>query len=67
MTKAHCTRVAREVIKTAREMCGGNGILEENLVMKHFMDIESIHTYEGTYEINALVGGREVTGYSAFK
>lgn len=67
MTKAYCTRVAREVCAIAREICGGNGIILDNHVMKQFMDIEGIHTYEGTYDINNLVGAREITGYSAFK
>jgi len=35
--------------------CGGNGILLEHKVMKQFMDIEAVHTYEGTYEVNMLV------------
>ena len=30
-------------------------------------DIEVGYTGEGTYDINMLVAGREVTGYSAFK
>ena len=46
----------------ARELCGGNGILLENHVMKAMMDIEALHTYEGTYEVNMLVSGREITG-----
>ena len=66
--KGTCTRVAREVISTARELMGGNGILLENRVIKHLMDIEAIHTYEGSYEVNMLVSGREITGgISAFK
>jgi alkylation response protein AidB-like acyl-CoA dehydrogenase len=60
--KSHCTAAAREVCGMAREICGGNGILLENRVMKQLMDIEAIHTYEGTYEINMLVSGREITG-----
>jgi len=52
----------------ARELCGGNGIILENRVMKAMMDMEVIHTYEGTYEVNMLVAGRELTGgISAFK
>ena len=35
--------------------------------MRAFCDIEAIFTYEGSYDINALVAGRELTGYSAFK
>ncbi len=47
---------------------GGNGILLENNVIKHMMDIEAVHTYEGTYEVNMLVSGCEITGgLNAFK
>ena len=47
---------------------GGNGILLENRVMKAFMDMEAVYTYEGTYDINALISAREITeGISAFK
>lgn len=52
----------------AREICGGNGIILDHRVMKHHADMETIHTYEGTYEINMLVSGREITGgLAAFK
>lgn len=67
MTKAYCTRVAREVCSFARELCGGNGIILDNRVMKQLIDIEAIHTYEGTYDINNLVGAREITGIPAFR
>lgn len=60
--KSGCTRLAREVCQLAREVCGGNGILLDNHVMKALMDIEGIHTYEGTYEVNSLVSARELTG-----
>ena len=61
-TKAFCTQTGREVCQMARDICGGNGILLENRVMKAMMDMEAIHTYEGTYEVNMLVSGREITG-----
>ncbi|CAI5467018.1 unnamed protein product [Closterium sp. Yama58-4] len=50
-----------------RELLGGNGILAEFLVAKHFCDLEPIYTYEGTYDVNALVTGREVTGIASIK
>lgn len=53
---------ARIVTQLAREVCGGNGIILDYHVMKQLMDIEAMHTYEGTYEVNALVSGRELTG-----
>lgn len=48
-------------------MLGGNGIIYDNYVIKALADIEAIYTYEGTYDINALVAGRELTGIAAFK
>ena len=66
--KAEATRACREVVKLARECLGGNGILAEHRVMRNFYDAEVGHTGEGTYDINSLVSGRELTGgLSAFK
>ena len=42
-------------------MLGGNGILLENHVIRHMADIESIHTYEGTESMQALLIGRDIT------
>ncbi len=67
MAKAECTRNCREVCQLSREAMGGNGILLENQAMKTLCDIEAIHTYEGSHEINTLVAGREMTGLAAFK
>ena len=66
--KSGCSRLSREVCQLAREVCGGNGIILDNHVMKAMMDMEAMHTYEGTYEVNSLVSGRELTGgLAAFK
>ena len=67
LTKAFCTRVGRGVCHIAREVVGGNGILLENHVIKQMMDMEGVHTYEGTYEINSLIAAREIIGKAAFK
>ncbi|MEA5453541.1 acyl-CoA dehydrogenase family protein [Sinomonas sp. JGH33] len=66
MAKYHNTRKARLIASTARDLLGGNGILLENHVIRHLADIESIHTYEGTESIQALLIGRDVTGVGAF-
>jgi alkylation response protein AidB-like acyl-CoA dehydrogenase len=66
--KGMASRLAREVVGLAREVCGGNGIILDNHVMKSFLDLEGMYTYEGTYDINMLVSGRELTGgLPAFK
>ncbi|KAK2361102.1 acyl-coenzyme A oxidase 4, peroxisomal [Trifolium repens] len=65
--KSWITLRARETAALGRELLGGNGILSDFLVAKAFCDLEPIYTYEGTYEINTLVTGREVTGFASFK
>nr|WP_208011306.1 acyl-CoA dehydrogenase family protein [Micrococcus luteus] len=66
LLKYACTRGARRVAQIARDMLGGNGILLEHRVMRHFADVEALHTYEGTESVQALILGRDLTGYSAF-
>lgn len=65
MTKAYLTFQVREIAKLGRQILGGNGITFDNYMMKALADIEGIYTYEGTYDINVLVAGREITGISA--
>lgn len=67
MAKYTCTRKARSVASVARDMLGANGILLENHVIRHLVDMEAVHTYEGTESIQALLIGRRITGESAFK
>ncbi|MGI5188463.1 acyl-CoA dehydrogenase family protein [Promicromonospora sp. CA-289599] len=66
LAKYTCTRGAREIAAIARDLLGGNGILLENRVARHFTDIEALHTYEGTESVQALIIGRDITGTSAF-
>eukprot|EP00850_Spirogloea_muscicola_P003662 SM000015S01162 [mRNA] locus=s15:154557:158824:+ [translate_table: standard] len=67
LAKAWNTLRAREVVALGRELLGGNGILAEFQVAKAFCDLEPIYTYEGTYEVNMLVVGREITGISSIR
>jgi glutaryl-CoA dehydrogenase len=66
LAKMNNTRKARQVIADARDLLGGNGILLENHVIRHMMDIEVLHTYEGTETIQTLIVGRDITGIGAF-
>jgi len=67
MAKAAATKLVREAAALGRESIGGNGIVLDHGLMKPFLDIESLYTYEGTFDINLLVAGRELTGKAAFK
>jgi glutaryl-CoA dehydrogenase len=65
LAKASTTSMARDVAATSREILGGNGILQERDVMRHLCDLEALYTYEGTFEVNTLIAGREITGISS--
>lgn len=66
LAKMNNAAKARQIVAQAREILGGNGILLENHVVRHFADMEAVYSYEGTNEINTLVVGREITGLQAF-
>ena len=66
LAKFNNTRKARQVIAEARDLLGGNGILLSNHVIRHMSDIEVLHTFEGTETIQALIVGRDITGFGAF-
>jgi glutaryl-CoA dehydrogenase len=66
LAKAFCTVKMRETVGWARELMGGNGVLLEYNVGRFVADAEALYSYEGTREINALIVGRAITGFSAF-
>jgi glutaryl-CoA dehydrogenase len=66
LAKQQCAARARQVVAWGRELLGGNGILLEHQIARHFADMEAVYTYEGSNEINTLVVGREITGIAAF-
>lgn len=57
---------ALEIARVSRDMHGGNGIVGEYRVIHHVMNLESVNTYEGTYDIHGLILGREITGIQSF-
>ncbi|MDC7995180.1 acyl-CoA dehydrogenase family protein [Altibacter sp. HG106] len=66
LAKVFCSMRTRDVVSQAREVMGGNGILLDHDVARFVADAEAIYSYEGTKEINTLIVGRAITGYSAF-
>lgn len=66
LAKVFCSLRTRDIVSRAREVMGGNGILLEYDVSRFVADAEAIYSYEGTREINTLIVGRAITGYSAF-
>jgi glutaryl-CoA dehydrogenase len=66
LAKAYCTVKMRESVGYARELLGGNGILLDHQVGRFVADAEAIYSYEGTREMNTLIVGKAITGFSAF-
>jgi alkylation response protein AidB-like acyl-CoA dehydrogenase len=66
LAKAFCTVRLRETVAWARELLGGNGILLDHQVARFFCDAEAMYSYEGTREMNTLIVGKAITGFSAF-
>ena len=57
---------ALEIARMARDMHGGNGIVDEFHVIRHLLNLETVNTYEGTHDVHALILGRAITGIQAF-
>ena len=66
LAKEFTTSRMRETVAWCRELLGGNGIVLDYGVMRHFADAEAIYSYEGTREMNTLIVGRAITGKAAF-
>lgn len=66
LAKRNNVSKALNIARVSRDMHGGNGISGEYRVIHHVVNLESVNTYEGTYDIHGLILGREITGIQAF-
>ncbi len=66
LSKAFTTAKCRETVAWARELLGGNGIAADYNVGRFFADAEALYSYEGTYQMQNLIIGKAITGFSAF-
>lgn len=66
LAKRNNVNAALEIARMARDMLGANGIVNEYPVIRHMLNLETVNTYEGTYDVQTLILGRDITGESAF-
>ena len=64
--KRNNCKKAINIVREARDMLGANGLLEENHIMRHLVNLETIKTYEGTEDIHSLILGKFQTKIDAF-
>jgi glutaryl-CoA dehydrogenase len=66
VAKRNNVRQALEIAREARDILGGNGILNEYSSMRHMCNLESVYTYEWTHDIHTLIIGEHITGLAAY-
>jgi glutaryl-CoA dehydrogenase len=64
--KRNNVNAALEIARMARDMLGANGIVTEYPVIRHMLNLETVNTYEGTFDVQTLILGRDITGENAF-
>jgi glutaryl-CoA dehydrogenase len=67
MLKRNNVAISLDAARAARDLLGGNGIVDDYPVMRHLCNLETVKTYEGTDHIHTLVIGERVTGIPAYK
>jgi len=66
MAKRDNVRAALSGARKAREILGASGITLDTNSIRHMLNLETVDTYEGTYDIHTLVVGKHITGKDAF-
>jgi glutaryl-CoA dehydrogenase len=67
LAKRNNVGMALEVARLARDVLGANGIVNEYPVIRHMLNLETVNTYEGTYDMHTLIVGRDITGLDALR
>src|SRR4051812_28086799 len=67
MAKRNNVSQALHIARLARDILGANGIVNEYPVIRHMLNLETVNTYEGTYDMHTLIIGRDLTGLDAVR
>ena len=66
LLKRNNCKKALNIVRDARDILAGNGILDEYHVIRHLVNLETVNTYDGTEDTHALILGKLQTGLDAF-
>ncbi len=67
MIKGNNCKVALDVARSARDILGAYGIIDEYPIIRHMLNLETVNTYEGTEDVHTLVVGHAITGLPAYR
>ena len=65
LAKRENVDMALRIARTARDLLGANGIVDDYQAMRHMMTLETVRTYEGTHDVHTLILGKHITGLDA--
>ena len=65
MAKRNNVDIALQIARSARDLLGANGIVDDYQAMRHMVNLETVRTYEGTHDIHTLILGEHITGVRA--
>ena len=66
LAKRENVRAALNAARSARDILGAAGITLDHRAVRHMLNLETVDTYEGTYDVHTLLLGRDLTGFEAF-
>lgn len=66
LAKGRCCELATEVTDDAIQVHGGEGLKTDNRLERYYRDARVLTIPDGTTEIQKLIVGKELTGYSAY-
>jgi glutaryl-CoA dehydrogenase len=67
LAKRNNVSQALGIARQARDILGASGIVNEYPVIRHLLNLETVNTYEGTYDMHTLIVGRDLTGLDAIR
>ncbi len=67
LAKRNNVSQALHVARMARDILGANGIVNAYPIIRHMLNLETVNTYEGTYDMHTLIVGRDITGLDAVR
>jgi len=67
LAKRNNVQAALDIARLARDVLGANGIVNDYPVIRHMMNLETVNTYEGTFDMHTLIVGRDITGVDAVR
>jgi len=65
LAKRDNVRAALEGARNSRQILAASGITLDYQTIRHMLNLETVDTYEGTFDIHSLILGRDITGFNS--